>query len=120
MGLYRNLCIWAFVMGIGVLAATPAYAAYNDVSEMSKGLTDMFKSLGSMTMYGIFFVGLLAFGYGLYSLAFPNSRMESNKGKAIACLAIGALMMAGSGGVNMISGSVTGGEAIGLGELGID
>jgi hypothetical protein len=119
MNIFRNACIWAFVTGSGLLASTPVHAAYSDVTEMSKGWADMFKSTGQMIMIGMFLVGLVSVGYGLYSLAFPGSRMENNKGKSFACIGIGIILMGGSGAINMFSGSITGGKATGLGSLGI-
>lgn len=120
MSIFRNACILAFSTVQAVLFTSRAFAAYSNVTEMSEGWIDGIKSLSQMGMYAIFALGLLVFGYGLYSLAMPNSRMESNKGRAIMCLVIGAIMMSATGGVNMLSGTLTGDSASGLGELGVN
>jgi len=121
MSIYRNACIWLFVMTMNCILVPTASAEYSSVGEMADGLKGEFQSLGQMTMYGIFFVGLCSAGFGLYQLSFGESRMGGSGAKirAIVCIVVGAIMMTGSAGFNMFAGSMTGGEASGLGELGI-
>jgi len=101
-----------------VLNASASYAEYADGTEMAEGITEFFGAFGKAILYGVFAAGILLFGSGLWNLASPNPR--SSKTVAVGSIIVGAIMCAATAMINITSGTMTGGEAAGLGELNVN
>lgn len=97
--------------------ASSAFAVFADGTEMANSFTEFFQAIGKAALYGVFFGGIILVGAGLWNLASPNPR--TSKGMAVISVAIGAAMCAATAIINITSGTMTGGEAAGLNELGI-
>ena len=86
---------------------------------MANGLDSTFNAVASNALKVIFLIGLVVLGNGVLQLTRDNvgQNGQGTKGRAILFIACGAVMMSMTAFSDILSGSLTGGDAAGLDQL---